>query len=263
MKALGDMVFFSFSLLNDQSRHRAYGEWHALDHLPENLALPGVRLGVRWVKTPRCAVRHTTPSLRTGDPDLTDVQYLTTYWFGEPVDEAMKQFADLGTRSQFWGRRPELAWTERRMMGYYRPVKGYVSPDALVSADVVPYRVTRGVYVEVTAISGNPADVDVEMSWHDKTYVPALLECRGVAGAWAFVNQDGFDPGTGSAGGTVQRVTIFYLDDDPLTVVDRIEARGTSLQSQDGGYRGPAVGNVLMAGPFETVVPWTWDWFEG
>jgi hypothetical protein len=36
-----ERVFFSFVELTDPSQHRAYNEWHQLDHRPENLLLPG------------------------------------------------------------------------------------------------------------------------------------------------------------------------------------------------------------------------------
>ena len=40
--------FFSFTEVTDPAEHRAYNEWHQLDHLPEQFPLPGVVYGQRW-----------------------------------------------------------------------------------------------------------------------------------------------------------------------------------------------------------------------
>ena len=52
---LARKAFFSFTGINDPAKHRDYNEWHQLDHRPENLALPGVVWGERWVHSPDCA----------------------------------------------------------------------------------------------------------------------------------------------------------------------------------------------------------------
>jgi len=146
---LGSRVCFSCSRLTDQSKHRAYGAWHALDHVPENVALDGVALGARWVRTPRCAART-----EAEDPELADVQYLTTYWFTDPWERSVQQWDELASRSRHWGRRPELGWTRRVRRGYHVPIKGYVNPRVLVAADVIPYRPNRGVHLSVSRFRG-------------------------------------------------------------------------------------------------------------
>ena len=44
--------FFSFTEITDPAEHRAYNEWHQLDHMPEQLPLDGIAYGQRWVSTP-------------------------------------------------------------------------------------------------------------------------------------------------------------------------------------------------------------------
>jgi len=176
---LGSRVFFSCSRLTDQSKHRAYGAWHALDHVPENVALDGVALGARWVRTPRCAART-----EAEDPELADVQYLTTYWFIDPWERSVQQWDELASRSRHWGRRPELGWTRRVRCGYHVPIKGYVNPRVLVAADVIPYRPNRGVHLSVSRFQGAPVDVVEALRWYDETRIPDLLTCDGAAGAW-------------------------------------------------------------------------------
>ena len=44
--------FFSFSAVTAPGEHRNYNAWHLFDHVPENLGLPGVAHGQRWVCPP-------------------------------------------------------------------------------------------------------------------------------------------------------------------------------------------------------------------
>jgi len=257
MTKLGSRVFFSFSRLTDQTRHREYGAWHGLDHMPENVALDGVALGCRWVRTPACAAATTATS-----DELGDVQYLTTYWFRDPHQESIRAWDDLASMSRHWGRRPELAWTERRRRGYFVPVKGYVDPRVLVSPEVVPYRPTRGVHVWVSRFEGAPVDVVEAMRWYDEVHIPDLVTCRGAAGAWTFVSEDTFAQDRKSPLMTSLRVLLVYLDDDPLAFVDDVATR-TEAWRRDGRMLDVgAVETPLLASPLEVVVPWTWDWFD-
>jgi hypothetical protein len=55
-------------------------------------------------------------------------------------------------------------------------------------------------------------------------------------------------------------VTVAWLDGDPLTVAPALDARvDTRLAGPAGGG---GTSGVVFAGPFETVVPWQWDWFD-
>ncbi len=77
-------AFFTFTELVDASLHRAYNAWHQLDHRPENLALPGVIYGERWVKSPDCTAGTATPLL-----PLSEFHYFNMYWFREPEREGV------------------------------------------------------------------------------------------------------------------------------------------------------------------------------
>jgi hypothetical protein len=61
----------------------------------------------------------------------------------------------------------------------------------------------------------------------------ALCATTGVAGAWAFADE-------------TRPITVAWLDDDPLAVAARV----------------PPARDAEFAGPFETITPWKWDWFE-
>jgi hypothetical protein len=79
-----ERVFFSFVDLADPQQHRAYNEWHQLDHRPENLLLPGVAWGDRWARTPEYAQLGPKP-----DTEFAGVDYVAMYWFRPPYDESI------------------------------------------------------------------------------------------------------------------------------------------------------------------------------
>jgi hypothetical protein len=68
---LASTVYLSLAEVVRPEAHRPYNEWNQLDHRPENLALPGVVFGDRWVRTPEC---ETTALVR--DDRLAGAQYL-------------------------------------------------------------------------------------------------------------------------------------------------------------------------------------------
>src|SRR5699024_5222385 len=118
-----DAAFVSLSELTAPEQLPAYIRWHQVDHLPENLLLPGVLSGERWVRTPQCRAA----SLTATEPFDT-FQYLTLYRFRPPITESIAQWTDLAARSFRWGRPPDLAWTLRAFMGVVQPIRGSVAP---------------------------------------------------------------------------------------------------------------------------------------
>ncbi len=257
MSSLGSRCFFSFSSLLDQTKHREYAEWHGLDHLPENVALPGVALGRRWVRSPRCAA--------AGDPidsELAAVQYLTTYWYREPVEQSIAQWETLASLSRHWGRRPELAWTKRCLRGFFVPTQGYVDRSRLVTADVLPFRPTRGVFVTVSRFAGPVADVVAKLKWDTEVCIPRLVECDGAAGAWTFTAADTFVQDRTATEMRSDRVVIVYLDDDPLEFTAQRSAVLRELRATANSRLDSPVETPLLSSPFETVIPWQWDWFD-
>jgi len=71
--------FFSFTEVTDPSAHRAYNEWHRLDHLPEQFSLDGILFGQRWVATPSCREARVAVS-----PLLQPCHYMTLYLMRDP-----------------------------------------------------------------------------------------------------------------------------------------------------------------------------------
>jgi hypothetical protein len=260
---LARKAFFSFTGITDPSQHRAYNEWHQLDHRPENLALPGVVWGERWVYAPDCAAL----GVRSGTT-VDATQYINMYWYREPYAASIKEWQDLAEIAFQWGRRPDVAYTTRPLMGFFSVVKGYVNPRVLVSTDVLPFRPTTGIYVTLTQLSAphSPA-ADALHAWYDRERIPRIVELPGVAGAWTFASDSTtldprwqaapgsvtFDPIEGPDRGTF-RVHVYFLDGDPLAVARAIAA--LDAPSDAAGE------TVLFAGPLRTIVPWQWDWFD-
>lgn len=233
--------FFSFTEVTDPAEHRSYNEWHQLDHMPEQHPLAGVVFGQRWVSTPACR-----RSRVYDDPTLAPVHYVTLYLMGEPIDATLEEFRALGESLRAAGRFHE----HRRALlsGPFAVTGVHAAPGVLVSADAIPYRPNRGIYIVVR--DGRRPDADED---EDAGLAGALLEAHGVAGVWSFATDDRFDRHGWRTGD--KTITVCYLDAEPLTVASML---GDIVRGAVGENSRP----VLFAGPLETITPWSWDWFD-
>jgi hypothetical protein len=231
--------FFSFTEVTDPGAHRAYNEWHQLDHLPEQLPLAGIAWGQRWVCSPRCR------RARTAAPPLDRVHYLTMYLMTEPVEQTLVDFAALGGELHRLGRFHEQR--KSHLSGPFDVLSAHAAGRVLVSGAAVPYRPNTGAYVmvEEPGVDGN------EDALRARRDPAELLALEGVAGVWSFAAIDGgrWKPGP-------RRVTVCFVDGDPATSAHGAEP----LLRRAAGEAGTA---VVYASPFETVTPWQWDWFDG
>jgi hypothetical protein len=235
--------FFSFTEVTDPGAHGAYNAWHQLDHLPEQLPVPGIVWGQRWVSTPACRRARAVDGER-----LARVHYMTLYLMAEPVAETLGAFAALGDELK----RRDRFFAARRshLSGPFDVVGATAAARVLVSAAAVPYRPCTGVYVVVEeAVTEKEADTG---GWRAPPPHQALVAVEGVAGAWSFAARPG-DTGRWRPGR--HRITVCYLDGDPLAVAGEL---GTHWApgGDDPGRK------TVFAGPFETVTPWRWDWFD-
>jgi hypothetical protein len=210
--------FFSFTEITDPHEHRAYNEWHQLDHMPEQFPLVGIAYGQRWVSTPACRAARLTSG-----PLLDPIHYMTLYLIAEPVEETLREFRQLG-RDLYEAGRFHLH-RRAHLSGPFALVDAAVAPRVLISAEAVPYRPHHGVYAVVQATSAPAPDLN------------AMCATDGVAGAWSFADD-------------ARRITVAWLDEAPVLVAldDVVRAGADQME---------------FAGPFETVTPWRWDWFDG
>jgi ketosteroid isomerase-like protein len=234
--------FFSFTVVTDPDAHGGYNEWHQLDHLPEQMPLPGVAHGQRWVATPACLL-----STQSRDSELASAQYLTIYLMLAPLEETLESFyqlaLDLHGEDRFFPHR------RAAVTGDLGVLEAHAAPRIQISAAAVPYRPNRGVYVVVgdgvaLACSGAPLET--------------LLGVDGVAGVWVFGASGSRARSARPGGGRPLEsdVLVCYLDDDPSVVAPAIDGHLSSVWESTGV-------SPDFAGPFETIAPWSWDWFDG
>lgn len=237
--------FFSFTEITDASGHRAYNEWHQLDHMPEQFPLPGVAHGQRWVATPECR-----RACAIQEDLFRPTDYMTLYLMTDPIDRTLEDFMELGRRLHGLGR----FYQHRRshLSGPFPFLEGHAAPRVCISAEAVPYRPNRGVYVIVE----EPVDrqsMDTYLRRLHEHHLPAVLSLPGVAGVWSFATNPRYT-GPGWTQGN-RRITVCYLDDDPIGVAGTLrpllEERWTDAPLRP-----------VFAGPLETITPWQWDWFE-
>lgn len=254
-------AFFSFVDLTEDGDHRAYNEWHQLDHLPENLLLPGVAWGDRWARTADCAAGG-----RETSSELAGTDYVAMYWFHPPYEESIREWTKLGEDSFQWGRGPRMPWVRRPLTAFFTPVKGYVAPRVLVSADALPFRPNRGLHITVTRLGEHRgAAAHDQFAWLDRVRIPDLLGVDGVAGAWtfslhslqrhptlAFNEPAGYQPGE-------LRIRLLYLDGDPVEVTKAIEEQEKVWEAEGRAAPRPEAEETLLSTPLRTIIPWQ-DW---
>ena len=253
------LAFFSFAEITDPAKHHEFNEYHQLDHRPENLALPGVIFGERWVRSPDCAAA--LPGLGTA---FDAVQYMTMYWLRQPVEASRLEWLDLGTTATHLGRRPDLGWSQRPLVGAFVPLKGYVTPRVLISAEALPFRPGRGLYVTVSRLGPDLAAAERLARFYDRVGIPDLLACAGVTGAWTFVSESAFpahrspiaDPGLGDL-----RIHVYFLDQDPVAFATELAARQPEWTAAGRVPDDPGAETPLFTAVLKTIVPWEWDWF--
>ncbi len=253
-------VFLSFTNIPDRARHGDYNAWHQLDHRPENLALDAVHAGERWVRCPACARAAAAPAVL-----LDGLHYLNAYWFSEPAERSVQEWQALAERSLDQGRRPDLQWARRLLMGFFEQVQLDVSPRLPLAPAALPLRPNRGVYAVVEEVQ-DPRSAAAEARFrHEREWrLPRLLATPGVAGVAVLSSlSTTLDPAPEGAEasrtlllspGALRgrtRVLLAFLDADP-------HALAGTLAEIDAD----PTGDTLFRGPLCAIAPWHWDWFD-
>ncbi len=252
-------AFFSVMGVVDPARHWEYNEYHQLDHRPSNLALPGVAWGDRWVRSPDC-IEASTGSDRSFD----DSHYMAMYFLRAPLEESNRAWLQLGEQAYQLGRRPDMAWRKNHFQKFLFPVKGYAAPRVLVSPEELPFRPVKGMYFTLSHFTETGAETHDAFAWSDRVRIPDLLACRGVAGAWTFVSEDVFNIPILTARETlppVTRITLLYLDEEPLEVLDGIQTREAELRRSGRSRDLSGIEDIRFAAPYRAIIPWQWNWF--
>jgi len=232
-------AFFSFTPPPPPDDDGSYLRWHLLDHMPEQYQLPGIQLGLRYLADADCMAARVAAS-----GDLEHVGNLVNYLVGDPVQETHDDFMALGRRLAEMGRFPE----HRPSLQLRMPalLAWYAAPQALISAEVVPFRPHRGVVVVVEEPTGT--DTEGWEQWLDADHHPAVLETPGVAGVWVYGSTDTWDlhPATQ---GDPQHTTVIYLDADPIVTTQALTPL-LEQRWQSGAAR------PQFAGPLRSMIEW-------
>jgi len=238
--------FFSFVEVTDPGEHKAYNEWHQLDHLPEQYQIAGVGYGQRFVGSPRCR-----DARLVSEPEMGPGHYLAVYLMGDPALPTLEEFAELGDRLRNMGR----FHLQRRshVSGAWQALEGWAAPRVLVGADVVPWRPGTGIYTIVEEPAGDADTVDAFVRDDHRTRMPQFADVPGVAGVWTFSTSARYRNPRWSQ--PRSRITVCWLDGDPVAT-----AASLAPLVRDRWANAPV--RPLLAGPWEVITPYKWDWFD-
>ncbi len=216
----------------------SYLRWHLLDHMPEQYQLPGIVLASRWI-----ADGAYLNSRIVSSGHLAEVGNVVNYSVGDPAQQTIDDFMELGRRLAEVGRFPEVR--PSLQLRTYALLKWYAAPQALISAEIVPFRAHRGVLV---IVEEPVAETSAWLQWLHTDNFPALLATPGVAGAWMYGTTSTWQLHPAMQG-PAQHITVIYLDGDPLavtaTLAPLVEQRWAS-----------GVVRPLFAGPLRTMMSW-------
>jgi len=201
------MGFFSFVELPDPA---AYLAWHQTNHMPEQLAIPGLSWGQRFLATDAC---RRASAARVGE--LGDATHLQYYLMDDP-ERALARFVALDGELTGLGRMR----TDRvpRLQSAFQLIETQVASRVHLSSEAVPYRPNLGVYAIVEQIVDRAALDEWVYDQHE-TSDRELLEVLGVVGFWSFASDLSF--GDAAAYGIPRsdfRITMIYLDHDPVDI---------------------------------------------
>jgi hypothetical protein len=214
-----------------------YLEWHALDHLPEQYRLKGIRLGSRWVSTPACRAARAYDS-----GPFQELDHVVNYLVTEPLADSLDRFWDLMVALTDVGRMTERAKLVHT--GHYEVMRKLAAPRVVAGADVLPWRPARGIYL---AIESAPEGTDERIEELD-----ALTEIDGVVGFWRYAGGVVARPPKLPGSAPDMRITVCYLDAPPLEMAG-VLGEAFKRRWADGRLA------PLLAAPLEVVTPWQWE----
>jgi hypothetical protein len=218
-------IFLSMSAREQSGRDADYLEWHSLDHRPEQYRVAGLRHSIRLVSTPACRAERAASSER-----YDAVDHVMTYFFAEHA--AFDRFRVLsealtGARRPF--RLPSV------YAAYFELAGKIASRNAIVGADVLPWRPARGVYILIERDAQPPN---------------TLANLDGVAGIWWY--RAGLSPERCHSDNTGLQVSYYFIDDDPIDTARRMRQPLKERWASGEGI-------PLFAAPFHVLVPFEWD----
>jgi len=181
-------AFLGLMEVHGEGAEDRYQTWHANDHLPENLAIPGVVFGQRWRATAELRAHHCVREPALGAP-----QFLITYFFGEPLETSLDEWNTLADGLRAKGRMFE----ERsvRVGGLFAIEHRELAPALDLSVRALHHRPHAGVYLHMAS--------GTERAESDEARHTELLGRPGVAGGIRFASAGAHETG-GARGGRAE-----------------------------------------------------------
>ncbi len=230
-----------------------YNRWYDLDHLPEHVSKGDVLMGRRYV-APR-ELRAVAGSLRSdwigGYPP-----YLTTYWFGGPLDFMSEEALGLWKAKDRVIVKSARFWQvgRARHSSRWRVADAVTRPSVLIDKAAVPYMAHRGLIVAVGR-APSPDRVQEAIDWWNTVH---LVDLFGVPGILAAIRLSPVDP---ADDGLV--LHLLLCDVNPAAVMRSIERALRSMRAQ---RRFPPYGGVyepMAFLPYQWIVPLQYDFDIG
>ncbi len=220
--------------------------WHQLKHVPELYGADGVLNAQRWVSTKACREQRAIEAEL-----LTPVESVISYLLGKPAKESYDSMLSYSQSLPREVDRPPGG--EVLLDSFFEPLATAVAPRVELSAEVLPWRPNRGIYLMVDELDDDAeALYRYRTAWERQT--AGILATPGVAGLWLFGSDRDFPGVLASKGEGDYAITIAFLDDDPASVAGALASlaneRTRDLPAQ-----------ALLAAPFESIPLWNWERF--
>jgi hypothetical protein len=245
MKMVGKIRAGFFSLCEIENPSDYIG-WHQMDHTPEQFRLPSIAFGQRFIATDKCVAAS---AVRV-DP-IGQCRHLQNYLVTDPAT-GFAELVELGAELMEQGRYRRGHGITPHIQIPIHLYRIYAAPQAEISAEAVPFRFNRGIYLIV-----EDADDSVEVDqWARVQHgnAAAILDVPGVAGMWCYATEGAtVDETPFGLPVTRYRLTVIYLDRDPVEVA---EALREPLARR---WRDAPV-TPMLAGPFRSLYSPPKDW---
>ena len=101
---------------------------------------------------------------------------------GEPAGQAVADFSTVGLQTRGLGR---FERAHIHQAGHFKFLNAMVNERVVISAEALPYRPSRGVFVNITDLS----DLGLKetlLNWYEGVHFPDMMGVKGVTGVYSF-----------------------------------------------------------------------------
>ena len=162
---------------------------------------------------------------------------MTLYLMTEPLAETLKEFMDLGQQLYSLGR--FHLHRHAHLSGPHQWLDAHAAPRVRIAAETLPYRPNRGIYVTVEEPKRDvePTELlDWVQRWHE-SWAGRWAHVEGVSGSWSFATSPSLRSPRWTTGD--RRITVHYLDGDPLEVAEPRQAAARRAVAGRAGEADP------------------------